>query len=166
VNIERETFPAMVTDGTLYALGSEGYWLDVGTPERYLAATRDLLEGGRPGGPAPGARQVAPGVWTLGEATLHGQLLRSLAGDGALVAEGAGIEGSVVGRGAVVERDAIVRRSVLLAGARVGEGAEIVDSIIGPGAQVGAGARLGETVVGAGAVVGPAERHEGARLPV
>jgi mannose-1-phosphate guanylyltransferase len=166
VNIERETFPAMVADGTLYALGSEGYWLDVGTPERYLAATRDLLDGGRPGGPAPGARQVAPGVWTLGEPTLHGELLRSLAGDGAIVAEGAGVEASVVGRAAVVERDARLRGSVLLAGARVGEGAEVVDSIIGPGAHIGAGARLRETVVGAGAVVGPAERHEGARLPV
>jgi len=166
VNIERETFPAMVADGTLYALASEGYWLDVGTPERYLTATRDLLEGARPGTPAPGAREVAPSVWTLGQPTLHGEVVCSLAADGARVEEGARIETSVVGRDAVVERGAIMRGSVLLAGARLGEGAELVDCIIGAGAEIGAGARLRETVVGAGAVVGTAERHEGARLPV
>ncbi len=168
VNIERETFPAMVADGTLYALASEGYWIDVGTPERYLVATRDLLEGRRPGRPAHGRRaSVAPGrVDARCRADAPWRTpRRSLAGDGAIVAEGAGVEASVVGRAAVVERDARLRGSVLLAGARVGEGAEVVDSIIGPGAHIGAGARLRETVVGAGAVVGPAERHEGARLP-
>ena len=165
VNIERETFPAMVADGTLYALASEGYWLDVGTPERYLAATRDLLEGRRPGIPAPGARQHAPGVWTIGAASLDGELRDSLAGAGARVANGAEVDTSVVGRDAVVGGGALVRRSVLLAGAQVGERAVLVDCIIGPGARIGAGARLQDSVVGAGAVVGPAERHDGARLP-
>jgi len=165
VNIERETFPAMVADGTLYALASEGYWLDVGTPERYLTASRDLLEGARPGSPAPGAREVAAGVWTIGAATLDGSLVRSLAADGARVAQGATVDTSVIGREGVVGPAAVVRGSVLLAGAWLGEGAEVVASIIGPGARIGAGARLRDTVVGAGVVVGPAERHEGARLP-
>ncbi len=57
VNIERETFPAMVADGALYALESRGYWLDVGTPERYLQASTDLLAGGRPGRPVAEARR-------------------------------------------------------------------------------------------------------------
>jgi len=165
VNIERETFPAMVANGTLYALASEGYWLDVGTPERYLAATRDLLEGRRPGSPAPGASEHAPGVWTLGAASVDGELRHSLAGSGARIAKGAEVDTSVIGRDAVVDGGAIVQRSVLLAGAQVGKRAEIVDCIIGPGARIGARARLQESVVGAGAVVGPAERHDGARLP-
>ncbi len=38
VNIERVTFPAMVADGTLYARADDGWWLDVGTPERYIEA--------------------------------------------------------------------------------------------------------------------------------
>ena len=55
VSIERETFPAMVADGTLYARGSDAYWLDTGTPDAYLRAHRDLLNGRRSGPPAPDA---------------------------------------------------------------------------------------------------------------
>ncbi len=36
VSIERETFPAMVEDGSLYALHSDAYWVDAGTPATYL----------------------------------------------------------------------------------------------------------------------------------
>ena len=38
VSIEREVFPRLVGDG-LYGLRLEGYWLDIGTPERYLQAS-------------------------------------------------------------------------------------------------------------------------------
>ena len=44
VSIEREVFPRLVGDG-LYALPLDGYWMDFGTPERYLQATWDILEG-------------------------------------------------------------------------------------------------------------------------
>ena len=43
VNIERETFPAMVADGRLFARADPAYWLDVGTPERLLQASLDVL---------------------------------------------------------------------------------------------------------------------------
>src|SRR4029078_2953161 len=49
VNIERETFPAMVADGVLYARPDDAYWLDVGTPERLLQASLDVLDGRRAG---------------------------------------------------------------------------------------------------------------------
>ena len=34
VSIERETFPAMVRDGNLFARSDDSYWLDTGTPVR------------------------------------------------------------------------------------------------------------------------------------
>src|SRR3954471_2295042 len=37
VSIEREVFPRLVGDG-LYGLRLEGYWMDIGTPDRYLQA--------------------------------------------------------------------------------------------------------------------------------
>ena len=166
VNIERETFPAMVRDRALFAASSPGYWIDVGTPERYLTATADLLDGRR-GPPAPGACESSPGVWELGSPTVDGKLGPcSLVADAARIAEGALVDASVVGRGAQVARGAVVRGSVLLAGARVGAGAEITDSVVGPGAVIGAGAQLrGGTVVGAAAVVAEGARHDGARVP-
>ena len=43
-SIERDVFPQLVGDG-LYGHVSSGYWMDIGTPERYLQATFDILEG-------------------------------------------------------------------------------------------------------------------------
>src|ERR687890_2099122 len=43
-SIERAVFPRMVGEG-LYGYVSAGYWLDNGTPERYLEGTFDILEG-------------------------------------------------------------------------------------------------------------------------
>ena len=44
VSIEGEIWPRLIGDG-LYGFPSESYWLDIGTPERYLQGTFDLLEG-------------------------------------------------------------------------------------------------------------------------
>ena len=44
VSIEREIWPQLVGDG-LYGFAADAYWLDIGTPERYLQGTFDILEG-------------------------------------------------------------------------------------------------------------------------
>ena len=84
VSIERETFPAMVEAGPLFALGSDAYWLDTGTPDAYLRAHRDLLLGRRPGPPAPGAEldpAIGSGVWRIGNVEVSGAgIARSLLG--------------------------------------------------------------------------------------
>ena len=47
VSIERETFPAMVADGSLYACADGCYWIDTGTPCEYIQAQLDLIDGVR-----------------------------------------------------------------------------------------------------------------------
>jgi len=59
VSIERETFPAMVRDGGLFALSDDAYWLDTGTPAAFLRANQDILEGKRSLPPSPGAHWSA-----------------------------------------------------------------------------------------------------------
>ena len=44
VSIEREVWPQLVGKG-LFGYAAEAYWLDIGTPERYLQGTFDILEG-------------------------------------------------------------------------------------------------------------------------
>ncbi|HVM67727.1 MAG TPA: NDP-sugar synthase [Acidimicrobiales bacterium] len=166
VNVERETFPAMVAVGTLFALASDRYWIDVGTPDRYLQATVDILNGLRPGVPAPGARRLDGAGWAAGEHRNEGTVTRSFLGAGAVVGRGGAVATSVVGRGATVGEDAVVEGSVLLAGASVEKGAEVRDTIVGPRAIVGAGAVLRAlSVVGAEVAVPAGAFHEGARLP-
>ena len=170
VSIERETFPAMVADGTLYARGSDAYWLDTGTPDAYLRAHRDLLSGRRGGPPAPDAvadPDLGAGVWTIGEVdAVPGSALRSLLGRGSTVASNATVTDSVVGAGAVIEDGATVADSVLLPGARVAARATVDHSIVGPGAIVGQRCVVtGVSVIGAGAVIASGTTLDGERYP-
>ena len=63
VSIERETFPAIVRDGRLYALGSTADWVDAGTPATYpgrqSAVRRGRLGGVRRGRDRLGHQQRA-----------------------------------------------------------------------------------------------------------
>jgi mannose-1-phosphate guanylyltransferase len=43
VSIERDVFPRLASEGSVYGIAVAGYWLDVGTPESYLQAHRDVL---------------------------------------------------------------------------------------------------------------------------
>lgn len=170
VSVERETFPALVEAGTLYALASDAYWLDTGTPDAYLRAHRDLVLGHRPGVPAPGAEpapEIGPGVWRTGEVDVHtSSVKRSLLGRGAFLGEDVIVEESVVGSGAVIEEGASVTNSVLLPGSRVASKASVDRSIIGPGAIVGQRCVIqGLSVIGAGAVTASGTVIDGERVP-
>ncbi len=125
VSIERETFPALVAEGRLFALGSDAPWLDAGTPGAYLAANLAY---------APGQPRSWPG---------GGTARRSVVGDDVSVAAGAVVERSVLMDGVVIGENAVIRDSVLGPGARVGAGARVEElSVIGDGWVVEAGAVL------------------------
>ena len=149
VSFEREVFPALVGNG-LYGYDAAGYWIDIGTPERYLESTWDLLAG-----------RVASRLPPRDET-------------GSLVYENCLLSGahvgpqSVLGRNCSVGTDARVERSVLHDRVHVGADAAVVESVlaervrvgerarIGPGAMVGAAAVIGEdAVIGEGARVEP-----------
>ena len=123
VSIERETFPALVDAGRLYALASDAYWIDTGTPETYLQANLDLI----------GASGLVEGAFIEAGAVVE----HSVVGPGARVAEGACVRNSVLLPGATVGPGARVERSVVGAGASVGMGATIDElSVLGDGAVV------------------------------
>lgn len=170
VSLEREIFPAMVADGSLFALASDRYWLDVGLPDSYLRATTDLLDGSRGAGPpAPGADRRAEGGWTLGEPVVDPDADvddQSLLCDGCRVGPGVEVRRSAVGPASRVAGGARLSDAVLLSGAILGEGAHVERSIIGPGAVVGAGAKVtGLSVLGEGAVIAAGASVDAARLP-
>lgn len=168
VSIERETFPVLVERGRLFALASDVYWIDAGTPVKFLQANADLLSGIRPGPPTADAREVEPGVWHGGAGpVVDGSVTPpSFIGDAAFVAGGATVDSSVVGAGARVGSGAVVRRSVLLPGAAIGPDAIVEDSIVGEGAMIGEGAALADVcVIGSGVTVDDGARLQGERVP-
>jgi mannose-1-phosphate guanylyltransferase len=167
VSVERDTFPALLAEGGgLFAMPEGGYWLDIGTPAKYLQAHLDALIGR--GHLLRGATEVAPGVWLQGDASVDASARLEppvLLGVGAVVEPDAMVAASVLGPGASVGKGAVVARSVLLDGAWVDAGAETADSVIGFGAVVGPEAVVTDlTVVGPGAAVAAGARHSGARV--
>jgi NDP-sugar pyrophosphorylase family protein len=166
VSIERETFPALVGAGTLYARPDDSYWIDAGTPATYLQAQLDLIGGQRSGPPAPGAVEHAAGIWTLGHSAIDGAVhAPALIGEASHIEAGAQVQGAVVGAGARIHDGARVERSVLLPGAVVRPGAFVDGSIVGEAAVVGEGARLlGGTVVGGGATIEAGAEFDGVKV--
>jgi mannose-1-phosphate guanylyltransferase len=144
VSVEREIFPALIEAGSaVFGFVSNGYWMDLGTPAKYLQATFDVLEG-RVGGMVVTAPHLDPRA----DVSLRAQIGRWV----------------VVQAEARVADGAQVEDSVLLAGARVLEGASVRDSILGPGAVVGAGATVVDAVLAEGARVAPGATSKGARV--
>lgn len=166
VSVERETFPVMVREGSLFALADDAYWLDTGTPSAYIQAHRDLAEGVRGLPPVAGAQVVHPCAWRRGTVQLDGEVRGAcFFEEGAVVEAGAVVESSVLGAGSLVERGASVIGSVLLDRARVAERATVSDSILGSGSAVGARAEVSDlSVLGAGAVVASGMRVVGERI--
>lgn len=147
VSFEREVFPQLIDDG-LHGYPAEGYWIDIGTPERYLEATYDLLAGRL-------ESTLAPRDET-----------GSLVHDGCLTS-GAHIgPQSVLGRHCSVGSDSTVERSVLHDRVVVGADATIREAVLAERVRVGSGARIGElALIGAGASIGDEAMVEpGARI--
>jgi len=140
VSIEREVFPRVVGQG-LYGRRLEGYWMDIGTPQRYLQASWDILDGTveteLPGDGNPfidAAARIADDA-TIGR--------RAVIRAGSRIGDGAEIAESVLLDGCVIDAGAHVRGSILAAGVNVGEGATIAEGcVIGEGARIEAGAMV------------------------
>src|SRR3954447_9240616 len=126
VSIEREVWPRLVGNG-LYAFAGDAYWLDIGTPERYLQATFDILEGNvqTAVGERLGRDFVAVGEHV--EAT--GRIVPpALVERGCRIAHGAHVGSLVVlGAGVQVGEGSKIERSVVLGGTEIGPGCTLQD---------------------------------------
>lgn len=140
VSIERETFPAMVHDRSLYAVSDGGvYWLDTGTPETYLQAQLDLINGRRAVPADISVTAVDPSAVVAPTATVRSSVISALA----QIDEYAEVIDSVVGCGATIAAKARVANSIVGAGATIGQGATLDDlCVVGDGETVLAGAEL------------------------
>jgi len=128
--------PRMVEAGSVYPYAMEGYWQDVGTPERYVAAHRDLLAGK--------VGQLDEPSWPI--------LTRDLQRAPTHVHAGARVEDSLLSPGGSIRGS--VRRSVLGPGVRVESGAVVTDSIVLADTTIESGAGLSWAVVDTQVVVG------------
>lgn len=140
VSFEREVFPQLVGNG-LYGWAADAYWIDIGTPERYLEATWDLLAG-RVESTLPERDETGSLIYG-GSVTMGAHIgPQTVLGPHCSVGTDAAVERSVLHERVLVGADAVIRESIIGSGARVGEGATMQAAVIGAGAQIEAGAVL------------------------
>ena len=135
-DINRHVYPPLMASGAIRGRVVEGYWNDLGTPERYLGATADVLAGRVPlarfrgADPFAGTRELAPGVRAAASAR---------------IASAARLGGP----------------ALVLAGAELAAGAEVgPNAVVGPSARVPAGAIVHDAVVWEGTAIEAGERVE------
>ena len=158
VSIERETFPALIAGGrSLYARTTDDYWLDIGRPEHYLQAHRDVLDGKLRLDPLADPERHRGQFWLAGDTGAPaGVQAPSFLGDGVELGPGATIGPyAVIGNGVRIGAEASVSSSVIWADATVGAGARVEGSILANNVRVGRGAHvLAGSVVGHDVAIG------------
>ncbi len=135
VSIEREVFPLLIGNG-LHGIRLEGYWIDIGTPARFLEANWDILTGRVETVVGDGLdvpTLVGPGSGVSADADLRPPCV---VGAKCRIGAGAVIERSVLLDGCVIERNAVVTGSILSGGVTVEDGAELIGAVIGEGELV------------------------------
>jgi NDP-sugar pyrophosphorylase family protein len=150
-SIERSFFPSLIErQETFVAYTYRGYWIDIGTPEKYTQVHRDIMDGRYQAPPFTDAAltsYVDPGARVDDGATIEGP---AFIDDGVVVKAGARVGAySVLGRQCHIEEDAIVTGSIVWANGRIGREATVTGAILGRHCHVGRGAQVGEgTVLG------------------
>jgi mannose-1-phosphate guanylyltransferase len=149
VSIEREVFPLLLKQGKpVYAYPSSAYWMDTGTPEKYLQLHRDLLSGK--------SSQYAPAL--SGEVVIGGQShihptaqMKGpvMIGDNCTIGRNARLTGPVVvGAGGTILEDTVIEESIIWRNVQLGQHVNLRSSIIADNCCLNADSTIEDSILG------------------
>jgi mannose-1-phosphate guanylyltransferase len=139
-SIERSYFPSLIERGERFVgYIYSGYWIDIGTPAKYMQVHRDIMDGRFRTTPFQGMNGhravVAPDVRLEDGASVEGPCFID---DGVLVKAGARIGAySVVGRQCHIEEEAQVEGAIIWQNSRIGRDAVVRNAVLGRNCHVG-----------------------------
>ena len=139
-SIERAYFPSLIErKDTFVAYVDRGYWIDIGTPEKYIQVHRDMFDGKFSGGLFATADRAHPIVSPEARIEDHVEITGPCFIDaGAHIKAGAKIGAyTVVGRGAMIEESADLQDTIIWPNSRIGQSAVVHGPIIGRSCHVG-----------------------------
>ena len=132
-SFERGLFPTLLErKEAVLSFILDQYWIDIGTPQKYLEVHQDILSQKFMSPRVPARvfeRNLLPGTAAVDE--------KSIIDSGVTIRDGVRIENSVIGKNCKID-----------------EGAQIVDSVIWSGNTIDAGARVWQSIVGKGCYIG------------
>jgi len=159
-SFERGLFPKVLKLGyKIFGFVSDAYWLDVGTPEKYMTAHMDILDRKIPYN-FP-YKKVYPSIF-IGEGTIYSKenlttgpivigdntkirkdvkiLPLSIIGNQCEIDSGTSISESIVFDGCIIGRNCIIRNSIIAKNVKIGDNVKIEDNtIIGDNSTVESG---------------------------
>ncbi len=160
VSFEREVFPQLLARGEpIYAYSSSAYWIDIGTPQKYLQFHRDLLSGksahytsakgeevliGKQCNIHPTAQIKGPVVignnCSIG---LHVKLIGPVViGDGCTILEDSVIEDSIIWRNVRLGPQVNLKNSILADNCYLKSGSICEESVLGDNVTVASDCKL------------------------
>ena len=148
-SIERSFFPSLIERGeTFVAYVYDGYWIDIGTPAKYLQVHKDIMDGRYQAPPFADGERPA-----LSEPEAS---RRTFVAEGARVEEGVELQGPCfVDEGAVVKPGArILPYSVIGRQTHIEDAAVVEDSIIWPNGWIGREAQIAGSILGRNCHIG------------
>jgi NDP-sugar pyrophosphorylase family protein len=151
-SIERSFFPSLIErHETFVAYVYRGYWIDIGTPEKYMQVHRDIMDGryvahrAAPFVTTPGAAWVSPDASVEDGAVVEAPCFID---EGTVVKAGARVGPyTVIGRQCHIEEHAVLDRAIVWANNRVSQDAIVRESILGRHCHIGRNASVEDGVV-------------------
>lgn len=137
-SVEYDLFPALLRAGRrLQGYRAGEYWMDIGTPDRYLQVATDMVTGRLP--PVAGWPRLSGGRYIDATAEIDAKAgidPPAIIGAGSRVAGGARVAHSILWDGVTVESNARIERSIIAGGATIGAGVHLQDAVVGRRAWV------------------------------
>jgi NDP-sugar pyrophosphorylase family protein len=144
-SIERSFFPSLIErNETFVAYVYDGYWIDIGTPAKYLQVHRDIMDGRYSAPPFAGSPAatawVAPGAKIEGAVEMHGPCFVD---EGVVLKAGSRVlPYSVIGRQTHVEEAAVIDGAIIWPNGWIGREATVGASILGRNCHIGRNATI------------------------
>jgi mannose-1-phosphate guanylyltransferase len=149
VSIERETFPRLLDLGEpVYAYSSAAYWIDIGTPAKYLQLHRDLLSGKSSQHTVTPDEEVSIGEYSdiHPTAQIKGPVV---IGADCSIGPGVRLTGPVViGDGCVILADSVIEDSIIWRNARLGPRVHLKKAILADNCCLNTDCFIEESVLG------------------
>lgn len=132
VSVERDTFPELLaSEAKLFGYLDDNYWIDMGTPQSFIKASRDLIMNPELSAATPRVEKEA-----LIDATAQ------------LDSTARVLAGSSIGAGCRIGPDVEVIGSIIQEDVVIGAGSKLVNSYVGAGINLPAGSTVIDQVIG------------------
>jgi NDP-sugar pyrophosphorylase family protein len=137
-SFEYQLFPTLLEKKEKFHafIAKDNYWLDIGTPERYLQAHRDLMLGRIKNFQI----SKSSNFQRFADAEIDE---KSFIGDGCVIKTRAKIINSVLGKGVIISENTVVQNSVIWAGTKINSYTSVDGAIIGNNCRIGKNAFVG-----------------------